>query len=32
MLGLMLDLLFLTLLSISIPAVLLDRNKYGSEM
>jgi hypothetical protein len=30
-LGLFLDLLFLRLLSISIPAVLSDRNNYGSE-
>jgi hypothetical protein len=30
-LDLSLDLLFLRLLSISIPAVLLDRNNYGSE-
>jgi hypothetical protein len=31
-LGLLLDLLFLRLLSISIPVILSDRNNYGSEM
>jgi hypothetical protein len=31
-LDLLLDLLFLRLLSISIPAVLSDRKNYGSEM
>jgi hypothetical protein len=31
-LGLSLDLLFLRLLSISIPVILPDRNNYGSEM
>ena len=30
-LGLLLDFLFLRLLSISIPEVLSDRNNYGSE-
>jgi hypothetical protein len=31
-LGLSLDLLYLRLLSISIPVILLDRNNYRSEM
>jgi hypothetical protein len=31
-LGLSLDLLFLRLLSISIPVILSDRNNYGSEL
>jgi hypothetical protein len=30
--GLLLDLLFLRLLSISNPEILSDRNNYGSEM
>jgi hypothetical protein len=31
-LGLLLDLLFLSLLSIFIPVILSDRNNYGSEV
>jgi hypothetical protein len=31
-LGLSMDLLFLRLLSISIPVILSDRNNYGSEV
>jgi hypothetical protein len=31
-LGLLLELLFLRLLSISIPVILSDRNNYGSEV
>ena len=31
-LGLSLDLLFLRLLSISIPVIISDRNNYGSEL